>query len=83
MTYLFISKDPKIAMYIEEMAKWMESHSDCPPKKIHSLFVQEHEKIQSLFEPYPEIVFHEDPAKWAELLASSWGIIEEPELMFV
>lgn len=70
-------------MYIDEMAKWMEENSDCSSEEIYSLFVQEHEKIQSLFEPYPEIVFHEDPAKWAELLASSWGIIEESELVFV
>ena len=39
--------------------------------------------IKQLFEPYPETIFHDDPAKWAELIAVKWDIIEEKELEFV
>lgn len=83
MTYHFISDDPEIVMYVEKMAKWIEMRSGQSPQYIQSLFIEKQDKIKGLFESYPETIFHEDPEKWAELLATNWGLIKKQELVFV
>lgn len=65
------------------MANWIEENSSLSAEEIKELFLQDQERIVSIFEPYPETIFHDDPAKWAEMLAISWELIEEPELEFV
>lgn len=50
---------------------------------ISNLFKRHRKQIENLFEPYPETAFHDDPAKWAELLVINWGLIEKQELEFV
>lgn len=79
----FVSSNQHITEYVEEMANWVEQNSDCTQEEVFHLFYQHHEKIQNLFNPYPETIFHDEPAKWAELLAINWGVINEPELEFV
>lgn len=81
MEKYFNFSNPQIIEYIEAMAKWIEENSDYSYKEI--LEILSREKIENLFEPYPEIIFHNDPEKWAELFATSLGIIEEKELEFV
>ncbi len=36
--------------------------------------------LHELFDEEPEILFHDDPAKWAELLALRWGWVSRDEL---
>lgn len=81
--YHFISRDPHIDEYIAKMATWIVENSSYSYEQTYKMFRESQLKINELFEPYPETIFHDDPAKWAELLAINWGIIEERELEFV
>lgn len=81
--YQFISKDPDVVEYVGDMVFWIKENSECSLEQIETFMEQDKTKIQELFEPYPETIFHDSPAKWAELLASSWGIIKKRELEFV
>ncbi|MEL4030516.1 hypothetical protein NST89_18480 [Caldifermentibacillus hisashii] len=81
--YQFISCDPYIQAYVDAMAKWIERNSSSSYNDIYKVFEQNALKLKRLFEPYPEDAFHDDPEKWAELLAISWNLIEEKELEFV
>jgi hypothetical protein len=82
MSYQFISKNKHVVQYVEDMAEWIEQNSPCTSREVFKLFVRNREKVQSIFNPYPETIFHDDPAKWAELFANTWGVIEEVELEF-
>lgn len=81
--YHFISSEPQISEYVGAMAKWIQENSNYSYEEVLTLFEKEQEKVKNLFKPYPETIFHDDPAKWAELFATNWGIIEERELEFV
>jgi uncharacterized protein Yka (UPF0111/DUF47 family) len=81
--FQYISSNEHIVNYVEKMAIWMEENSSVSPKVIEQLFKKYQKEVRELFNPYPETIFHDDPAKWAELLAINWGLIEEPELVFV
>ncbi|EWG08408.1 hypothetical protein [Cytobacillus firmus] len=80
--YHFISRNPNISEYVGSMARWIQDNSDYSYDQVLELFTLRREQIENLFEPYPETIFHDDPAKWAELLATNWGIIQEKELEF-
>lgn len=80
--YHFISRDPHISEYVNAMASWIEENSDYSYSQVLQLFNKRKEQIEDLFSPYPETIFHDDPAKWAELLAANWGLVKERELEF-
>jgi len=80
--YLITIKNPDITEYVEAMTSWIRDNSQSSPEVISELFTRNHEQIDNLFKPYPETIFHDDPAKWAELLATNWGLIQEQELEF-
>ena len=81
--YQFISGNEQIQNYVHEMGKWMEDNTKYTYEEIYNMFKFDALDIKQLFEPYPETIFHDDPAKWAELIAVKWDIIEEKELEFV
>lgn len=79
--YHFI-EDQKITEYVEAMVDWIQVNSGESYDTISEYFSRNEKQIENLFVPYPETIFHDDPAKWAELLATNWGLIEERELEF-
>lgn len=81
--YHFISRNPNVSEYVRAMAEWIVENSDYSYDQVFELFAKNSTQIENLFEPYPETIFHDDPAKWAELLATNWGLIQEKELEFV
>lgn len=80
--YHFISRNPNISAYVGAMAEWIENNSEYSYDQVFELFAKNSAQIENLFQPYPETIFHDDPAKWAELLATNWGLIQEKELEF-
>lgn len=68
--------------YKQEMIEWIVSHTDKTYKEIQIMFDNDKQRLDLLFEPYPETVMHCDPVKWAEMLSVLWKLIEEPELEF-
>lgn len=81
--YHFMTKDPAIREYVHDMANWITENSEYTYDQVLKMFTRNREQIEDLFKPYAETIFHDEPAKWAELLAISWGLIEEEELEFV
>lgn len=81
--YHFISRDERIVDYVEAMATWMEQNSDASSEEVYRLFYQNQGRIRDHLHEYSLTIFHDEPAKWAEILATTWELIEEPELEFV
>lgn len=83
--FLEIYPDKDVAVYIEEMSKWIFENTDgsYSQEEIDNLFLNNKDLVRKLFEPYPETITGEDVGKWAELLAIRWGILEEPEIDFL
>lgn len=81
-SHILVEKNPYIEEYVTAMSNWIKENSQTPPEIISELFAQNHAQIEDLFKPYPETIFHDDPSKWAELLAINWGVIQERELEF-
>lgn len=69
LKYQLISKDASITEYIEEMAQWIYKHSGYSQEDVSELFYKHRQDLNELFESSLESIFHDDPAKWAEMLA--------------
>lgn len=77
-----ITDNPEVAEYQQDMVSWIEENSQYSRSQIEELFTEHETQLNKIFYPDPETIFHDDPAKWAELLAINWGIMEE-ELEFI
>lgn len=70
--------------YKQLMIEWIVEHTDKKYEEIKKMFDEDKDKMdKALFDEYPEVTFHYDPAKFAELWAVSMGIMEEPPIEFV
>ncbi|WP_078395869.1 hypothetical protein [Shouchella patagoniensis] len=77
------SNNHEIENYIGQMIEWLSRDLDLSHEDVLHFFEEHKSQVTGLFSPYPETIFHDDPAKWAEILATSWGLIQEREIEFV
>lgn len=73
-------EDKRIEEYINKMSKWIQANLNKSEEEVNLLFQNDQNAIIELFDPYPETIFHDDPAKWAELFAIRWGLLKEVEM---
>lgn len=78
-----VNNDPHVVNYLNAMEDWMVSNSLFSREYIQSLFIENQHRIKNLFTSYSHVIFHDEPEKWVELLAESWGVIDEIKLEFV
>lgn len=82
VSHFIISRNTEITEYVEAMARWIQENSCYSYDEILDLFESKRNEIENLVNN-SDIIYHDDPAKWGELLAIKWGLIEEPKLEFV
>ena len=75
--------DPRVQAYLDNMYHWFEKEFSMPRMEFNQRLHQDTSVVIRMFSEEPEIVYHDDPAKWAEILAVRWKLKPSRHIEFV
>lgn len=76
-------KDPRVIEYINLMARSLSHEYHKSLGETYAKLSEYNATLRQVFDEDPEIVLHDDPAKWAEIFAVRFGWAEKRKIEFV
>jgi len=75
--------DPRVIVYIDVMANSLSCEYHRSMNETYAKLMDSVDTLHQVFDEEPEIVLHDDPAKWAEILAVRFGWADKRQIEFV